>query len=701
MNAKASPFLVLLIPFATGIGFGTHLTHWFSLLLSLFVVFFGFLCYLYKRTISYSFRWLFGTGSLFALFLAGACSVIMMDERNDSSHFAKKGIESNCFLAELCDVPSKSNKIKVQVRLVAAGNKPDSMLACKGNALLYFEYDSLSNALNYGDRILVWTNLSPTEGPKNPFAFDYGQYLHYQNIHYTAFVRAGSFCLLSRHHGNWLWDYAYRCRANLLEVLRYYFPTQDEYAVASALLVGYKDDLSEDLRTAYAETGSMHALAVSGTHVGFLYMGLVWLLRRIPVYSYKGKLMEIIVALMAIWIFTFITGATASVLRASVMFSVFLMGQATFRYANVWNIMATSAFILLLINPYYLFDAGFQLSYSAVAGMVFFYPLFYKRSKIRNKLVDMAWQTLLVGFAAQLGTLPLTLYYFHQFPVYFWLAGWIVVFGGAVFLGGGSLLVVLQSFYTWLAWPAALVGKMLFTMLFWMNKIIMAIQQLPGSVVSGIWLAPWAVLLLFVAIALYGAAMLQKSAKHMLFSFSLIVFLLLCSAFRAVEQVNQRQITVYHLGGGKRMIDFFDGAHTFCLSDTLSKKQVMFSAQSNRWANGQLMTTQIFFSGKPLKNEVLLIGLPIIQFYDKKIAFITDQYPDEITNAGPTMVSALILSKDPKLPIADYLKKFTPNQIIADPSNSRKRVEQWKKECDLLQVPFYDIRSQGAWVFRW
>ncbi len=316
-----------------------------------------------------------------------------------------------------------------------------------GNLLLFLQIDPQSEALRYGDRVVIRATVRPTEPPKNPHVFDYSRYLHFQNIHFQAFVKPDSLVRLSSGHGNFIWRAAFSCREKLLALLHEHFPTQDEYAVASALLVGYKDDLSDDLRTAYAETGSMHALAVSGTHVGFLYVGLFFLLQRLRLRGRWGRLVENVVLLSAIWAFTFLTGATASVLRASVMFSTYLLGKAMFRDASVWNVLAASAFGLLIYNPYFLFDAGFQLSYAAVAGMVFFYPRFYRVSPILPKWADYAWQVLLVGFAAQLGTLPLSLYYFHQFPVFFWLAGWVVVFGGAVFMAGGAALVVLDMFF--------------------------------------------------------------------------------------------------------------------------------------------------------------------------------------------------------------------------------------------------------------
>ena len=177
---------------------------------------------------------------------------------------------------------------------------------------------------------------------------------------FSVLYSPDSLTLISSGHGNILWAQAYACRDKLLVLLQQHFPTQDEYAVASALLLGYQDDLSDELRTAYAETGSMHALAVSGSHVGMLYIGLLFLTQRLRLRG-RWRLLETVFILLVIWGFTLLTGATASVLRASVMFTTYMLGKAFWRNASAWNVMPASAFVLLLYNPCFLFDAGFPI----------------------------------------------------------------------------------------------------------------------------------------------------------------------------------------------------------------------------------------------------------------------------------------------------------------------------------------------------
>lgn len=696
MNLRAAPYLRLFIPFVFGVsaggwldtpvpGLGYGLVS--GALLASALAFFKF---------HYRYRWTFGAIFSLLLFAAGYYHIVACNEKRQTDHFSPETAKCRYVVGTVYDAPARGARLKVPVRVEAVGEAPDSLHPATGNLLLFLQIDAKSEALRYGDRIAIRAGMRPTEPPKNPHVFDYGRYLHFQNIHFQAFVKPDSLFRLSSGHGNAVWRAAFSCREKLLALLREHFPTQDEYAVASALLVGYKDDLSDDLRTAYAETGSMHALAVSGTHVGFLYIGLFFLLQRLPLRGRWGRFVENAVLLSAIWAFTFLTGATASVLRASVMFSTYLLGKAMFRDASVWNVLAASAFGLLMYNPYFLFDAGFQLSYAAVAGMVFFYPRFYRVSPILPKWADYAWQVLLVGFAAQLGTLPLSLYYFHQFPVFFWLAGWVVVFGGAVFMAGGAALVVLDMLFPALAhW----LGAGLYWMLWGMNQLIIGIQHLPGSVIGGIWIGGWAAVLLYAMIISLGGAIAFRKAAWLLSALGILTILAIFHSVRAFDRMKQAQLAVYSISR-YTLIDFFDGERLVSLKDSLSDKQILYAAQPNRWASGaRERVTVDLAADTTLRQRNLLYDPPFIQFFDRKLVLLKDNRLISNMEAPPVSVDILILAKSPHVRIADCRKLFPFRLAVFDASNSRKQTERWKAECEAANIPYYDVGEQGAWVY--
>jgi len=698
IGLASAPYARIVVPFALGIALSSWLDKpipygaYIVALCAVVVAYLSDLQYEYRN------RWVFGTGYATFMVLFGYWYGLRYNEMNQVAHFSKSAAPVQYAVGTIYDAPSRGNRLKVPIRVESVGSNPDSLYPSSGNLLLFLDITSENEKLRYGDRIGIRASIKRTAAPTNPDAFDYGRYLHFQNIHHQAFVRSDSITVLSCGHGYAIWRSAYAWRDRLLRILQHHFPNQDEYAVASALLVGYKDDLSEDLRTAYAETGSMHALAVSGTHVSMLYAGIMFLLFRLPLHGRRGRYVESLIALVLIWAFTFVTGATASVLRASVMFSIFLIGRATFQNATVWNTLANSAFVLLLFNPYLLFDAGFQLSYAAVVGMVYFYPLFLRKSpRFRYWILDEGWKVLLVGFAAQIGTLPLSLYYFHQFPIYFWLAGWIVVFGGAVFMAAGAVLVLLDVF---LPVAADWLGLLLYYLLWGMNQLIIGIQHLPGSVLSGIWLPGWAAVLFYVAIAIWGVGFSKRRGgeKEYWMAAGILVFLLLCRAVNVVSQHSQREMVVYSVSKA-RLMDFFDGTSLVSLSDTLTKKQWTFAAQSHRWAMGVRGQQTYHFADLAGAASNLRYQAPLLQFYDQRVLILDHaKWLKEYKLSSPMPADVVILSKNPRISLVDCQILFPTKCVIADNTNSRRKVAQWKAECETLQISFHDVREQGAWT---
>lgn len=697
MNPHAVPYLRFLLPFILGLALGSWvdapvpLLGW-ALLIGAILGFF-----LAVQKFHYRQRWVFGAYVHLLLFAFGYFHITNHNELRQEAHFSFKIQNSRYFLGTVYEAPSKGAKIKIPLRVEAVGNSPDSLQNVTGNLILFLDITPSADSVRYGDRLGFHAAVRPTEPPKNPHAFDYSRYLHFQNIHHQAFVKPDSIFRLSGGNGWALWQKAYESREKLLSLLQKHFPSTDEYAVASALLVGYTDDLSDDLRTAYAETGSMHALAVSGTHIGMLYVGLMFLISRLRLRGQRGRLVETVLVLTAIWGFTFLTGATASVLRASVMFSLYMFGKAFWREASAWNVLPASAFILLVYNPYFLFNVGFQLSYAAVAGMVFFYPRFYKMFPPMSPWFDEPLKIFLVGVAAQLGTLPLSLFYFNQFPVYFWLAGWVVVFVGAVFLWGGAMLVILDSVSQTLADG---LGVVLYQMVFWMNKIIFFIQSIPGGVLRNVWVADWVVAALYLCLGLLGAAMVTRRGKWV-GAFAGVMMLL--GAYRTSTMTGkqaQQTTVVYHVNKA-RLIDFFDGEHAISLSDTLSKKQEIFAAQANRTASGIRGKTTVLFSDTSVfLSPNLLVAPPFAQFFYQKMALIDDARWVTAGKPQPVEVDVLVLSGSPKVSIAECRERFPCGLVVFDASNTFRQIERWRKECEAEGWVYHDVRTMGAWVGR-
>lgn len=699
MNYRNTPFLRIVIPFCIGLILGDCFpllafhseSYWLVAAICLLIFTAGW-------KYPYGARWLFGLVMQSSFLVLGYLHIENYNEQYAPDHFSHylSGDSSVVMQGMIYDMPVPGSKTKAPIRIETIQVEGQERgERCSGNLLVYVAADSLPGTLKYGDKVLIHARRPPTRcaPAPNPHSFDYSNYLHHQNIHYNAYLKWADIQVVSQGNGNPVWAKAFEYRDRLLNLLQQHFTTTDEYAVASALLVGYKEDLSDEIKTAYAETGSMHALAVSGTHVGLLYVGVLFFLEKLPLRGRKGRFIETVLALLAIWIFTFLTGATASVLRASVMFSTHLVGKMVYRQANIWNVLSASAFGLMVYNPYFLFDAGFQLSYAAVVGMAFFYPLLYKISPIlKYKWMDEGWKVLLVGVAAQIGTLPLSLYYFHQFPSYFWLSGWVVVLGGAIFLWAGALLIVLDMTIPllgdWLGWG-------LYYMLYAMNQIIIFIQHLPGSVITGIWVTGIAAVVLYLMIAAAGAAITLKKAKWVFVSLSFLSVLLLANSFRSIQQNAQQHLCIYSVNKAT-LIDLIEGHTRITLAEGVLPKQENYAAQGHRWALGVPHTTGTGHGfAKDTVAGSIALRPPVIRNGAFSIALITAD--SLLQSPVATPVNAILLSNSPAVSIADCLSTYPSKLVIIDQRNTWKQVKKWKEACLEAGVEVWDIREKGAW----
>ncbi len=295
-----------------------------------------------------------------------------------------------------------------------------------------------------------------------------------------------------------IFQISYKGRQKMLEMLVSNGIAGDEFAVVSAILLGYNENLEPEFRAKYADAGALHVLCVSGLHVGIVFalieLFLTFLNRR-----KSTSIIRLVIILLCIWCYAFITGLSTSVQRASVMFSFLAFRQIGKYHSNPYNLLATSAFVLLLINPYIFNKIGFQLSYVAVVAIIALSNPIYSLVAIKNKFFDAIWKLLVVSYTAQVGTFPLSIYYFHQFPNYFFLTNlliipsvWLIIYTG---------IITLAVSVIW-SWPAAKISFLLNLMLMALYTSVSFIDELPFSK------AEFLVLYLPQVLMLYGLIIL-------------------------------------------------------------------------------------------------------------------------------------------------------------------------------------------------
>ncbi len=314
----------------------------------------------------------------------------------------------------------KAKSIKAFAKVIRVGDCNSS-----GQVLLYFKKDSASINLKYGDEITTNLICKSIENIPNS-NFDYRQYLANKQIFKQAYIKSGEWKLVARNQGNYFVSLAYWYREKCHSVLQSSLENQEAFAVASALLIGDDDAIPKSVYQAYTDSGTLHVLSVSGMHVGVIYLLLVSLFGRIEKNKFLRPLYFLSI-LIFIWMYSVLSGSSASVFRAATMLTVVIIGKWINGNSPIYNSLVLSMFVLLLYNPFYLTDKGFILSYLAVYGIVYLQPKILSIWKVKSAIAYKVWEFTSVSIAAQIMTLPVSLYLFGKFPNYFIIANWIVI----------------------------------------------------------------------------------------------------------------------------------------------------------------------------------------------------------------------------------------------------------------------------------
>ncbi len=686
---KASPLLRLLLPFIAGIILQWYLKIELSFII---VAAIGFtaaylLFYLLPLSLQYKLQALQGLLLNLIIITAGLLVSWQKDIRHSKEWFGNFYHDSDYIIVRIDEPLTEKTKSYKAEGLVESVIHNDSLIPCAGKILLYFSKDSGTAQLQYGDKILIHKNMQRIKNSGNPGAFNYERFAAFQQTLHNVYLKENDWVLLKEKNIHPFWQFIYTAREKIIHSLQNNISSgRDELGIAEALLIGYTNDLDKDLVQAYSNTGVVHIIAISGMHLALIYVMLVWLFARIPGIK-KSKWLQVLLILSSLWLFSLLTGGSASVLRSAVMFTFITIGKNFFKQASIYNSLAASAFVLLCYNPYYLWDVGFQLSYLAVVGIVVFQKPIYNLIYIKNKWIDKVWQMVAITTAAQLLTFPLCIYYFHQFPVLFLITNLVAVPLSTIILYVEIFLVA----FAWMPFLGLFAGKITGWMLWVMNRFILYINDLSFAVWDRIPATAFTTWLLYAVVIFTAAWLLYKNKLNLQLALTSLGCFIISQGFIFWKVKQQEKMIVYNIPQ-HRGIDFVKGNNYQFIGDSILLQDGVL--QNFHLKPGRI-ALQLNHQQDSL--ETLFHQDGFYQFGNKRILLIDQPITFEVP-AKKINVDIIIISKNPKLYIPQLASVFNCNQYVFDASNSLWKIGKWKEDCDKLNLHFHSVPEQGAFI---
>lgn len=692
------PFVRLVIVLIAGtIGHDSYPSIWNSFpSLNLFVLAFSIVTLLVSKRIGfYKLRHVNGILFLLLFFLLGGELAHRQYHVKSNDHYSKISRRVRGFAGQVMSTANeRTNHHRYDFSLHEVLFE-DSIIPSEGVIHLYVRKDSTNKILSYGDFITAKGSFFQVSGPGNPSEFDYRKYLSRQNIFSHAFIRGSDLEIIYSKPSNPIFEYAYRFQFKALEIIDRNIPQSRENGIAKALLLGIKDHLDNDVKRSYSAAGAMHVLAVSGLHVGVIYLFLQYLLGRLRATSSGRKIFGIL-SIGVIWTYAIVTGLSPSVLRAATMFSIMAIGDIRSRKGNIYNTLGLAAFILLLFDPYLIYSVGFQLSFAAVFGIVYLQPKIYHLFNFNSWLIDKAWAITAVSIAAQVATFPISAFYFHQFPTYFLISNLVVIPAATVMLFGGILMLIVDVLSQALG---LFVGNLLSKFIWGVNECIAMVEAMPNSLLDWIYMDQQGLVMIYSVILTLFWGLHHRSFNTLIISALILIYLTSAQLKSLWFQSSREFITLYELNETSA-IDYIKGHQATLFVDTIQNDDLellSFQINPNRLALSLKPVSQTI---REISNSKEFESGP---FYisgilgDTRI-LILDSVTFHLTFKKPIVTDLLIIENESVKSLTWLNKKFQYNHLILGNKNSTFFINKIKKQAQSLNQRVHSLHQDGAFV---
>jgi competence protein ComEC len=663
--SKRIPFFRIFLAALLGIfldaNFNPSLSAW---MIVLSVFFFILICFV-KSTVIFKWKWgwILGVSLIGILVAVGGISNALSS--NSKRVFHQLG--ASAVLLNITEGPKQGKASnRYLARVFRADSQPFEPI---GTTYIYIKKTDSSNIMP-GDVLLSLSIPQLLKKNANPGAFDFFTYSKRNGIAFTMMLEPSQCIKMVQANVNsksWI----YTIREKILTIIKKHIKSKQNAGLAEAMLIGYRADLDKELLNAYTNTGVVHIIAISGLHLGLIFM-LMDLLIRSMAGRKRAAWAGLFISLPLLWSFAILTGSSASVIRSAIMFSFIIVGKAIGRKSNGMNSLLGSAFIMLLWNPDLRFDLGFQLSYAAVASILLFDQKIKKMVFFKNKSALYLWSMVSITLAAQVLTTPLVIAHFHRFPTLF-------LFTNLVAVPLSSLVLVLEIFLC-MVHPfdgiATGLGTVINTLIQLMNEHVLLMGNIPFGMIDQIQISNTMMFL----VCLYAAAWYCLFTSPNRFVFWCLVLLgLVLPVVQLLEKIQISKTNEIHV------LNSYGAA-------TIIHRHGQY---------GTLIASADFLENKKKTKELLgQTGIALGIEHWKIQSFPND--PVMISLQQATDIKPWILLCHAKsislIHLKDEISKET--LILADASTPVWKIKQWEKEAQKLHLRFKSIPEEGPHTIR-
>ena len=640
----------------------------------------------------YSRRWIFGVVLFLFCFVLG---FMRMNRQMQAVEFAF-GSEETTYRMFLVEEPQiKERNVFCRVLLTERIDSSYRKTTLNHKAIVYLSRDSLSECLGCGDELIAYTGFSTPANNGNPDEFDYARFLLRHQVSAIGNVHTGKWRRISQDAVHSFRQKAFDCRERVLAIYRHLGFQGDDFAVLSALTVGYKEGLSEEMRESFSVSGSSHVLALSGLHIGFLYALLWFCLRWLPGRWRAMAVLRTLLIIAFLWGFAFFTGLSASVVRSVFMFSLFALSGLSRRKNFSLNTLFAVAFFMLLCRPVWLFDVGFQLSFCAVTAILLLQPRIYRwfpgvHSRIGHYLCSL----MSVSIAAQIGTAPLVLLYFSRFSTHFLLTNLLVI-PLVSFIMYATVIMLLFTPYFPLQSIIAIGVKWLIGLL---NSCVRWVEQLPWASFDGIWLYGTDVLGIYLFLFLLGYYLNTCKARGLIIGTFCLLAVCTCHMVRQANDRPKPGFVFYNVRNGPAVHCLAADGHSWLIyADSIPDTSRLRKAVSGYWNRLHLEPPQAIITD--YTGDMLAYRDHILSYSGRRICVLSDNRWRNKWAAQPLSIDYLYLCKGYDGCLKELLELFTVRTVILDASLSDHRRQAYGKECRQLDLPFISLPDEGSVSF--